>query len=415
MSKLAGQHILLGISSGIAAYKTPALVRGLVAQGAEVKVVMSENAHHFVTPTALQAVSGSPVRKTLWDENAEAAMGHIELARWADQIVIAPATANCIARLAQGRADDLLTTLCLATQAPISIAPSMNQQMYKHPATQSNLQTLASFNYRLIGPDHGDQACGDDGPGRMTEPEEIIETIIAQHYSPKTQSAKSAQWAGLHVMITTGPTQEAIDPVRYISNHSSGLQGLSIANAALARGAKVSVIAGPRVPESNPSITRLDVTTALEMHDAVHQGLGDVDVFIGVAAVADYRVEAIHEKKIKRTETADPNMSLRLVENPDIIASVVASKAAGLVIGFAAETHDTLEYARSKRQRKGLDAIIVNDVSNHDIGFNSQDNEVTFIHKNGETKYPRQSKGQIAEHILDEIISVFAKQLVENK
>jgi phosphopantothenoylcysteine decarboxylase/phosphopantothenate--cysteine ligase len=246
----------------------------------------------------------------------------------------------------------------------------------------------------------------------MTEPDEIIQAIVAQQYSPGQQSNK---WAGLHVMITTGPTQEAIDPVRYISNHSSGLQGLSIANAALARGAKVSVIAGPRVPESNPAITRVDVTTALEMYDTVHRSLWDVDVFIGVAAVADYRVEAIYDQKIKRTESEDPSMSLRLVENPDIIASVVASKSTALVVGFAAETHDTLEYARAKLARKGLDAIIVNDVSDHDIGFNSQDNEVTFIHRDGETRYPRQSKSQIAEHLLDEIVSVFSAQLVTSK
>lgn len=410
MSTLAGQHILVGISSGIAAYKTPALVRGLIAQGAEVIVVMSENASHFVTATTLQAVSGNPVRDTLWDENAEAAMGHIELARWADQIVIAPATANCIARLAQGKADDLLTTLCLATQAPISVAPSMNQQMYKHPATRSNLAKLAGYNYRIIGPDHGDQACGDDGAGRMSEPDAIIEAIITQQDLP---SANKEQWFGLRVLITTGPTQESIDPVRYISNHSSGLQGLSLANAALARGANVSVVAGPGVPECDPSISRVNVKTALEMHDAVHECLTEVDVFIGVAAVADYRVRAVKDRKIKRNENEDANLSLVLVENPDIIASVAASKSAALVIGFAAETHDSLEYARSKLSRKGLDAIIVNDVSDHNIGFNSQDNEVTFIHKNGETTYPRQSKGQIAERLLDEIISVFSAQLAK--
>jgi phosphopantothenoylcysteine decarboxylase/phosphopantothenate--cysteine ligase len=371
---------------------------------------MSENASHFVTATTLQAVSGNPVRDTLWDEYAEAAMGHIELARWADQIVIAPATANCIARLAQGKADDLLTTLCLATQAPISVAPSMNQQMYKHPATRSNLAKLAGYNYRIIGPDHGDQACGDDGAGRMSEPDAIIEAIITQQDLP---SANKEQWFGLRVLITTGPTQESIDPVRYISNHSSGLQGLSLANAALARGANVSVVAGPGVPECDPSISRVNVKTALEMHDAVHECLTEVDVFIGVAAVADYRVRAVKDRKIKRNENEDANLSLVLVENPDIIASVAASKSAALVIGFAAETHDSLEYARSKLSRKGLDAIIVNDVSDHNIGFNSQDNEVTFIHKNGETTYPRQSKGQIAERLLDEIISVFSAQLAK--
>ena len=261
LGNLQDKHIVLGVTSGIAAYKAPMLVRALRGAGAEVQVVLSENAHRFVSPLSLQAVCGQPVRQSLWDENAEAAMGHIELARWADIIVIAPATANCIAHLAQGRAPDLLTTLCLATPAPVVVAPAMNQQMYRHPATQANLATVTDHGYTILGPDSGDQACGDDGPGRMVEPDDIASHLNDLFVEPIL--------AGLQVMLTTGPTVEAIDPVRYISNRSSGQQGLALAEAARRAGAQVTLVAGPGVPDCHPAIQRVDVVSAQDMHQAV--------------------------------------------------------------------------------------------------------------------------------------------------
>ena len=341
-SNLSGQHILLGISGGIAAYKTPILVRRLVEAGASVQVVMTANAHQFVTATTLQAVSGNPVRDDLWDAGAEAAMGHIELARWADQILIAPATADTIARLASGEASDLLSTLYLASPAPVSIAPAMNQQMFQHPAVQRNLVTLKADGCRIIGPDSGDQACGDQGPGRMTEPEDLLTALAQQSLTEDQQSSL----AGCSVTVTTGPTREAIDPVRYISNHSSGLQGLAVAEAARRAGAKVTLIAGPGVEGAHSDIERQDVTTAQDMYEQVHKVLPTTDIFIGVAAVADYRPAVAQEQKIKRHQHEEPDMQLALVENPDIIASVVASGQVKVVVGFAAETNDTLNNAR---------------------------------------------------------------------
>lgn len=398
---LSGQHILLGVSGGIAAYKTPILVRQLVAAGALVQVVMTANAHKFVTATTLQAVSGNPVRDGLWDEAAEAAMGHIELARWADQILIAPATASTIARLANGDASDLLSTLCLASPAPISIAPAMNQQMFQSPAVQRNLGILAADGCVIIGPDSGDQACGDQGPGRMTEPDELINALA----STPTASArdKNGLLADYTVMVTAGPTREAIDPVRYISNHSSGLQGLAVAEAARQCGAKVILVAGPGVPAAHTAIQRVNITTAEEMHEQVHDHIDETNVFIGVAAVADYRPANAQTQKIKRHQHEQDLMQLALVENPDIIASVVQTGKVDIVVGFAAETNDTLQNARDKRARKGLDAIVVNDVSDNRIGFNSADNAVTFIHEGGEISFGLQSKTAIADKLIHQI------------
>ena len=407
MSNLVGQHIVLGITAGVAAYKTPALVRALRAAGADVQVVMSGNAKKFVTATALQAVSGQPVRDDLWDDQAEASMGHIELARWADQILIAPATANCVAALANGQAYDLLTTICLATEANVYVAPAMNQRMYLHAATQRNLDTLKQLGYQVIDPDHGEQACGEFGPGRLPDPEALISAMSRQKADPKTASV----FAGLNVMITAGPTREAIDPVRFISNHSSGLQGLSLAEAALNAGAQVTLVAGPGVPACNPGINRLDVISATDMHDTVQSNLVDVHLFIGVAAVADYRVAAPAEQKIKKTPSEQNHLDLRLIENPDIIASVVNSDQELVVVGFAAETHDTLNHAREKRQRKGLHAIVVNDVSDARIGFNSPDNATTFISDKEEVTLPRQSKQAIANNLLQQIASNFGSDL----
>ncbi|MBL6708842.1 MAG: bifunctional phosphopantothenoylcysteine decarboxylase/phosphopantothenate--cysteine ligase CoaBC [Pseudomonadales bacterium] len=407
-SDLSGQNILLGITGGIAAYKTPMLVRQLVAAGANLQVVMSENAHRFVTSTTLQAVSGNPVRDDLWDPAAEAAMGHIELARWADQILIAPATANAIARLAAGDASNLLYTLCLASTAPISLAPAMNQQMFQHPAVQRNLATLTADGCRVIGPDSGDQACGDQGPGRMTEPEDLV-LALAQPKQPGAESR--GPLSGRTVIVTTGPTREAIDPVRYISNHSSGLQGMAIADAAKQAGANVILIAGPGVAESSPDMQRIDITSAQEMHAKVHEHLASADIFIGVAAVADYRPSNPEEQKIKRHLKTNEDVKLSLTENPDIIASVVKAKQAKVVVGFAAETHDTLQNARDKRVRKGLDAIVVNDVSDQSIGFNSRDNEVTLIHEGGDIHFGKQSKTAIAQRLMEQLVELFAAKI----
>ena len=407
-SDLSGQNILLGITGGIAAYKTPMLVRQLVEAGANIQVVMSENAHRFVTSTTLQAVSGNPVRNDLWDPAAEAAMGHIELARWADQILIAPATANAIARLAAGDASNLLYTLCLASTAPISLAPAMNQQMFQHPAVQRNLATLTADGCHVIGPDSGDQACGDQGPGRMTEPEDLV-LALAQPKQPWAGSR--GPLSGRTVIVTTGPTREAIDPVRYISNHSSGLQGMAIADAAKQAGADVILVAGPGVAESSPDMQRIDITSAQEMHAKVHEHLAAADIFIGVAAVADYRPANPEEQKIKRHLKADEDVKLSLIENPDIIASVVRAKQAKVVVGFAAETHDTLQNARDKRVRKGLDAIVVNDVSDQSIGFNSRDNEVTLIHEGGDIHFGKQSKTAIAQQLIEQVVELFAAKI----
>ncbi|MEC8060423.1 MAG: bifunctional phosphopantothenoylcysteine decarboxylase/phosphopantothenate--cysteine ligase CoaBC [Pseudomonadota bacterium] len=407
MSSLVGQHIVLGITAGVAAYKTPALVRALRAAGAEIQVVMSTNAKKFVTPTTLQAVSGQPVRDDLWDAQAEASMGHIELARWADQILIAPATANCIAALAQGQAYDLLTTMCLATEAQVVVAPAMNQRMYLHAATQQNLSALERLGYQIIDPDHGEQACGEFGPGRLPDPEILIDALTTPTVDPEIASV----FAGLSVMVTAGPTREAIDPVRFISNHSSGLQGLSLAEAALNAGAQVTLVAGPDVPACNPAINRVDVISATDMHTAVQNNLHGVHLFIGVAAVADYRVAKPAEQKIKKKPSDQSHHDLRLIENPDIIASVVDSDQELVVIGFAAETHDTLNHARDKRQRKDLHAIVVNDVSDARIGFNSPDNATTFITDNAEVSLPRQSKQAIANNLLQQITDNFGTEL----
>ncbi len=407
MSSLVGQHIVLGITAGVAAYKTPALVRALRAAGAEIQVVMSTNAKKFVTPTTLQAVSGQPVRDDLWDAQAEASMGHIELARWADQILIAPATANCIAALARGQAYDLLTTMCLATEAQVVVAPAMNQRMYLHAATQQNLSALERLGYQIIDPDHGEQACGEFGPGRLPDPEILIDALTTPTVDPEIASV----FAGLSVMVTAGPTREAIDPVRFISNHSSGLQGLSLAEAALNAGAQVTLVAGPDVPACNPAINRVDVISATDMHTAVQNNLHGVHLFIGVAAVADYRVAKVAEQKIKKKPSDQSHLNRRRIENPDIIASVVDSDQELVVIGFAAETHDTLNHARDKRQRKGLHAIVVNDVSDARIGFNSPDNATTFITDNAEVSLPRQSKQAIANNLLQQITDNFGTEL----
>ena len=342
---LNGIHILLGISGGIAAYKTPALVRELTARGAEVQVVMTASATEFVTATALQAVSGRPVRSTLWDPAAEAAMGHIELARWADILLIAPATANTMAQLANGQAGDLLTTLALATQARLVLAPAMNQAMWRHPATERNSQRLSADGAMLLGPGHGSQACGDTGPGRMLEPQDIADALAA--VAEKNQQGtiertplepdqtfvseidQAPDLSAVRILITAGPTREALDPVRYLSNRSSGKQGFALAAAAAACGATVTLVAGPVALATPAGVERVDVLSAQDMHTVVMDRAPGQDVVIGVAAVADYRPAEVKDQKIKKTDrsvrerAAHPeprSMTLELVENPDIIA-----------------------------------------------------------------------------------------------
>lgn len=398
-----GKKIVLGITGGIAAYKAPALVRELTAAGAEVQVVTSQGAGHFVGKAALQAVSGRPVRDDLWDEAAEAAMGHIELARWADLVLVAPATANFMANAAAGTASDLLSTILLATEAPVVLAPAMNQQMWQHPATQRNLATLKADGVSILGPASGEQACGENGPGRMLQPQEIQAALAVQ-------LAGSTALAGRHIVITAGPTLEAIDPVRFLSNHSSGKQGYALAQACQEAGARVTLISGPVTLPAPSGVDVIPVTSAVSMLKASQTAITDADVFIGVAAVADYRVDEPATEKMKRSG-GDSTLTLTLVENPDIIATLSkeaaalagaaagASPAAGalsaagaspgrktLFVGFAAETNDVLQHARDKRIRKGLDMIVVNDVGRSDIGFGTDINIVTVIDDSGETR-----------------------------
>ncbi|MFV2089247.1 MAG: bifunctional phosphopantothenoylcysteine decarboxylase/phosphopantothenate--cysteine ligase CoaBC [Pseudomonadales bacterium] len=416
MNSLENKHILVGISGGIAAYKTPLLVRLLRQVGAEVQVVMTTSAHQFVTATALQAVSGNPVRDTLWDPAAEAQMGHIELARWADLIVVAPVTADRLSRLASGHADDLLGALVLASRAPLLLAPAMNQVMWEAPATQRNLNTLKKDGVIVIGPESGDQACGEVGPGRMSEPEDILRVLESTDDGPIRASIRevdlavqaSTNLAGRNVVITAGPTREAIDPVRYISNHSSGKQGYAMAIAARDAGATVTLISGPVALPPPGDVVMVPVESAADMYTASLSAAADCDLFIAVAAVADYRPLAASQQKIKKESGG---LRLDLVENPDIVASIAALPNAPVVVGFAAETHDALAHARSKLRRKGLDAIVVNDVSRPDIGFESDDNAATLIWAQGEMQLAKQSKSSLARSVLDQVTALFVRQL----
>lgn len=399
---LSGKNILLGVTGGIAAYKTPILVRLLRQAGAEVQVVLTRGAHEFVTPTTLQAVSGRPVRDDLWDEEAEAAMGHIELARWADLVVVAPATAHCMATLAQGLAPDLLSTLCLATDAPIMLAPAMNQAMWRAPASERNAETLQRDGRVLVGPAEGEQACGDTGPGRMVEPAELFE-VIAQSFAARCLE-------GMHVLVTAGPTVEAIDPVRHITNKSSGKQGYAMAAAAHAAGAEVTLVSGPCNLTPHPDVDFVSITSAQDMYDAVHARIANQHLFIGVAAVSDFRPAQTTRKKIKK-ESIGNRLELAFEENPDIIASVASLPERPVVIGFAAETHKVLEHARDKRRRKNLDAIVVNDVSRQGIGFNSDSNAATLIWADGELALPYQTKQSLAQNLVRHIAEIFADPL----
>lgn len=392
------KKIVLGITGGIAAYKCAELTRRLTENGAQVKVVMTDSAQQFITPLTMQAVSGNPVSTSLLDPAAEAAMGHIEFAKWADLILIAPASANTIARMAHGMADDLLTTLVLATPAKVAIAPAMNQQMYAHPATQQNLQKLSEYGVSIWGPASGEQACGDVGKGRMLEPNELVELCLMREDTPLL--------AGKTVTITAGPTREALDPVRFISNHSSGKMGFSLAYAAKALGAKVNLISGPVNLTTPSEVNRFDVESAQQMHDAAMELAVNSDVFIGCAAVADYKATTTANNKIKKQ---GDTMTIELSKNPDIIASVAAlEENRPFTVGFAAETNDVANYAKGKLKNKNLDMICANDVSDSSIGFNSENNAMTLFWPEGERHLSLQSKQQISHLILKEIASKLA-------
>ena len=429
------KNILLGITGGIAAYKSASFARLLIKNGYDVRVIMTASAQAFITPLTLQALTGNPVHIDLLDESAELGMGHIELAKWADLLIIAPATANTIAKLAMGIADDLLTTVCLATTAPILVAPAMNQQMWQHPSVKLNLQTLTDYDYEIIQPASGEQACGDIGEGRLPEPEQLLEYVqyfIAAQITPQVL-------AGKNVTITAGPTIEAIDPVRYLSNHSTGKMGFALAKACRNAGARVTLIVGGKVALPTPLlVNRIDVLSAEEMlmtarqcasddicechddhhhdhhdHDHYHHHDHDefgndievepvrtaTDIFIATAAVADYRTRDVVPQKIKKTQD---QMSLDLVKNPDILATIAEEFPDVFVVGFAAETQDIEKYARGKLEAKNLDMIACNDVSRTDIGFGSDDNAMTVFLKDkseGMT-LEKASKDKIAEQLV---------------
>ncbi|WP_440975803.1 bifunctional phosphopantothenoylcysteine decarboxylase/phosphopantothenate--cysteine ligase CoaBC [Pseudoxanthomonas winnipegensis] len=392
---LEGQRILLCVGGGIAAYKSLELVRRLRDAGAQVQVAMTAGAQQFVTPLSFQALSGQPTRTSLWDSAAEASMGHIELARWADRVLIAPATADLLAHLAHGLADDLVTTLALATTAPITVCPAMNHIMWKHAATQANLATLRARGVQVIGPEDGPLAEGESGPGRLSEPDAIVAAL--------SQAAQAAvpldgPLAGLHVVVSAGPTYEDLDPVRYLGNRSSGKMGFAVAQAAARRGAKVTLVAGPVSLGTPPGVNRVDVRSAAQMRAAVF-GAFPADVYIGAAAVADYTPRTPAPNKIKKSSES---LALDLVRTPDILAEVAASvQPLKLVVGFAAETENVAEYARGKLLAKRLDMIVANRVGIPDGGFESDSNAMTAFWKDGQREFPSAPKTALAEALVD--------------
>lgn len=395
MQTLAGKKILLGISGGIAAYKCAELTRRLIERGAQVQVVMTKAAKEFITPLTMQAVSGRPVSDSLLDPAAEASMGHIELAKWADLVLLAPATADLIARMSAGMGNDLLTTLVLATDSPVAVSPAMNQQMYRNVATQENIATLARRGMHIWGPAAGEQACGDVGPGRMLEPMQLVH-LCEQFFQPKLLAGKS-------VLITAGPTREAIDPVRYISNHSSGKMGFALANAAAQLGAKVTLVSGPVSLNTPAGVERINVASAQEMYDAVMAHAPSHDAFISCAAVADYRPENVASQKLKKTENND-QMTINMIKNPDIVATVAnMTEQRPFTVGFAAETNDVETYARGKLVKKNLDMICANDVSVEGQGFNSNDNAITLFWPEGEQALALESKEALSFRILEKM------------
>ncbi|MCW8905317.1 bifunctional phosphopantothenoylcysteine decarboxylase/phosphopantothenate--cysteine ligase CoaBC [Sedimenticola sp.] len=389
MNVLAGKKLLLGVTGGIAAYKSVELVRLLRKSAAEVQVVLTGAASQFVTPMTLQAVSGRPVRQELFDPAHEAAMGHIELARWADLVLVAPASASFMARLANGFADNLLSTLCLATAAPIVLAPAMNQQMWQNAATRDNASLLVQRGVELWGPASGDQACGEVGPGRMLEPEALLSQLCSRF----TQGPL----AGVRVLLTAGPTREPLDPVRFIGNRSSGKMGFALARAFTGAGARVELIAGPVTLDTPAGVERVDVETAGEMEQAVMARVKGCDIFVGCAAVADYRPDAVADQKIKKNSD---RMEIRLVRNPDILAGVAALPDAPFTVGFAAETQDPDEYAEKKRIAKRVNMIAANLVGARQGGFERDENALTLIWEGGREQLPMTDKVSLAEKLV---------------
>ena len=414
--QLAQQKILLGITGGIAAYKAPDLVRKLTALGAQVRCVLSASAAEFVSPLALQAVSGNPVGDDLLDRNAEAAMGHIELAKWADKVLIAPATANFMAKLTHGLADDLLSTLCLATSAPIYIAPAMNQQMWHAKATQANLGVLQQRGVTILGPAPGEQACGDVGLGRMLEPVDIASMLAQSPIEPLL--------ANRHIVITAGPTREEIDPVRFISNHSSGKMGYALAKAAVALGARVTLVSGPVNLPRPAGVDVIDVVSAEQMHKAVMTAVINpkvsgthsdsmqlnCDIFIGCAAVADYKPQQKIEQKIKKSDT---ELTLTFTKYPDILATISRKDNRPFCVGFAAESQDVEQYARQKLTNKKLDMIAANNITADGLGFNSDNNALHVLWNGGDKKLPATSKSELA-HQLISLIAIRLSEIEKN-
>jgi phosphopantothenoylcysteine decarboxylase / phosphopantothenate---cysteine ligase len=391
MLTLSNKRILLGLTGGIAAYKSAELLRRLREQGAEVQVVMTRAACEFITPLTMQALSGRAVHAELLDHDSETGMGHIELARWSDVILIAPASANFIARLAHGMADDLLSTLCLAADVPMLVAPAMNQQMWRNPATQTNIEMISQRNISILGPAEGDQACGEVGPGRMLEPLQLLHALEAVF--------ENAMLAGKHVIVTAGPTREAIDPVRYISNRSSGKMGYAIARAALEAGANVTLVSGPVALQAPEQINCVKVNTAEEMRDAVLGSANSADIFIAAAAVADYRCQDVAEQKIKKTEQS---LSLKLEKNPDVLADVASLSTPPFTVGFAAETESLKDNAIKKLKGKGLDMIAANLVGD-DLAFDTDDNALEVFWSGGSLSLQTAPKEKLARQLLHAI------------
>ena len=399
-----GKRILLGVTGGIAAYKSADLVRRLIEQGAQVQVVMTAAAREFVTPITFQALSGRTVRTDLWDAQAEAAMGHIELARWAELVLVAPASADFLARLAHGLADDLLSTLCLATEAPIAVAPAMNQLMWRNPATRANVELLTARGIRLIGPGVGDQACGEHGPGRLLEPADIVAQIAPL-------LAPAGPLLGRRVLLTAGPTRECIDPVRFVSNRSSGKMGFALAQSMREAGAEVVLISGPVSLPTPLGVRRIDVESAEQMHAAVLRELPGTAIFIGTAAVADYRPVSCSEQKIKETSET---LALELTRTTDILSQVSASAQRPFMVGFAAETNAVEHYARAKLLAKNLDLIAANEVG-HTKAFDCDDNSLLVLWRGGRVELPVASKRELARALAGLIVEQYLRQLAERE
>ena len=397
MAQLTNRNFIIGVTGSIAAYKSAELVRELSRAGASVRVIMTAGAQEFITPLTMQAVSGHPVHTELLDTEAEAGMGHIELARWADAIIIAPASADTLARLCDGRADDLLTSCVLASPAPLFVAPAMNQGMWTNQATQANVSTLQDRGIKFLGPDSGSQACGDIGAGRLMEPEDIV-LGVAAHFSSRLLE-------GRRVVITAGPTREPICPVRYLSNHSSGKMGYALANACAEAGASTTLISGPVALTADPAVSVIRVNTAVEMHQAAIREAASADIFIGAAAVADFRPVSVASQKIKRGN--DSSAVIELVANPDIIAEVARiNDRPKIMMGFAAETENTEVYARKKLTDKAIDCIFVNDVSDKTIGFDSDMNAGVFLLPDASHELKPMNKRVLASHLLNHLVAM---------